>query len=159
MLLIQALLLLLTWTTTLVEALVANAPPNGRTQITSTLKSRQNANTPYPVTGVQTGQILPRREIRDLQNNYPDQFNIMILAWQSLQAMDQSDFLSYFQIAGTYPSARMTDLTREGIHGVPAVDWNGVHGQATDNPGYCTHVSNIFLPWHRPYLALFEVGP
>jgi tyrosinase len=22
--------------------------------------------------------------------------------------------------------------------------------------GYCTHSSNVFLPWHRPYLALFE---
>ena len=23
--------------------------------------------------------------------------------------------------------------------------------------GYCTHTSNLFLPWHRPYLALYEV--
>jgi tyrosinase len=22
--------------------------------------------------------------------------------------------------------------------------------------GYCTHGSNLFGPWHRPYLALFE---
>lgn len=22
--------------------------------------------------------------------------------------------------------------------------------------GYCPHVSNVFLTWHRPYLALFE---
>lgn len=37
-------------------------------------------------------------------------------------------------------------------------DWNGVAGNPNTNPpaGYCTHVSNMFLPWHRPYLALYE---
>jgi tyrosinase len=45
-----------------------------------------------------------------------------------------------------------------GIHGLPMVAWDGVQGNsAASNPGYCTHVSNLFLPWHRPYLALFEV--
>jgi len=24
--------------------------------------------------------------------------------------------------------------------------------------GYCTHVSILFPPWHRPYLAFYEVG-
>lgn len=50
-------------------------------------------------------------------------------------------------------------LTREGIHGRPYRPWGGVQG---DNPagwqGYCTHSSILFAPWHRPYLALFEVS-
>jgi len=29
--------------------------------------------------------------------------------------------------------------------------------KGNENNGYCTHVSNLFPPWHRPYLALYEV--
>jgi hypothetical protein len=101
MVLIQSLLLLLTCTAQLIEASFADFGPPGRARRPSTIKGRQNSNTPYAITGIQTGQILPRMEIRDLQVNSPDQFNILILAWQSMQAMNQSDFLSYFQIAGT----------------------------------------------------------
>ena len=38
------------------------------------------------------------------------------------------------------------------------MDWNGAAGNPATNPpsGYCTHVSNLFLPWHRPYLAVYE---
>ena len=38
------------------------------------------------------------------------------------------------------------------------MDWNGAAGNPAANPptGYCTHVSNLFLPWHRPYLAVYE---
>lgn len=100
MMLIQSLLLILTCAAHFTEGSVADFRPLGRARRPSTIKGRQNANTPYAITGIQTGQILPRLEIRDLQNSYPDQFNILILAWQSMQAMDQSDFLSYFQIAG-----------------------------------------------------------
>lgn len=35
--------------------------------------------------------------------------------------------------------------------------WNGVGPLAgNENTGYCTHASNIFTTWHRPYLGLFE---
>jgi tyrosinase len=111
--------------------------------IENILSKRQSA--PIPATGVQIGQILPRREIRDLQQNYPDEFNVYLLGLQRLQSVDQQDSLSWFQVAG--------------IHGVPKIPWDGVAGEPLPNnnsPGYCTHVSNIFLPWHRPYLALFE---
>ena len=49
----------------------------------------------------------------------------------------------------------LTSIT--GIHGFPAVDWDGV--QATENPltpGYAHHNSPLFLPWHRVYLAAYE---
>ena len=44
-----------------------------------------------------------------------------------------------------------------GIHGFPAVDWDGV--TATKDPyipGYAHHNSPLFLPWHRLYLAAYE---
>lgn len=46
-----------------------------------------------------------------------------------------------------------------GIHGAPFADYGGVKA-LPDNigNGYCTHVSNLFPPWHRPYLALYEVS-
>jgi hypothetical protein len=103
MLLMQSLLLFLACAAAVIEASVSRSRPLGRSHRTPTIKERQNTNAPYAITGVQTGQALPRLEIRDLQNNYPDQFNVLILAWQSMQAMDQSDFLSYFGIAGTSP--------------------------------------------------------
>lgn len=43
------------------------------------------------------------------------------------------------------------------IHGRPFGIFDNVGpSPGTDQNGYCTHVSNLFLPWHRPYLALFE---
>lgn len=37
---------------------------------------------------------------------------------------------------------------------MPFAPWDGVAGSGS--VGYCTHGSNLFGPWHRPYLALFE---
>ncbi|OCK73056.1 Di-copper centre-containing protein [Lepidopterella palustris CBS 459.81] len=90
------------------------------------------------VTGI-TGSVYPRLEIRTLANN-ADQWNLYLLGMQRFQAVDQSDPLSYYQIAG--------------IHGRPYVPWNGVQG--VNQGGMCPHVSNLFWTWHRPYLALFE---
>jgi tyrosinase len=54
-----------------------------------------------------------------------------------------SDRLSFFQIAG--------------IHGKPYVQWNNAGPANTDGwRGYCPHGENLFLPWHRPYIMLFE---
>jgi tyrosinase len=61
---------------------------------------------PFAVTGVQDGQILPRLEIRDLQAN-ADQFNIFLLGLQRMQSVNQSDPLSYFQIAGMFFLSRL----------------------------------------------------
>ncbi|KAF7890194.1 hypothetical protein EAF00_008509 [Botryotinia globosa] len=104
----------------------------------------------YPITGPPRpspapadGSVPLRREIRDLQRNFPDQWTLYILGLQSFQQLDQKSDLSWYGIAG--------------IHGRPYRPWGGVQG---DNPagwqGYCTHSSILFAPWHRPYLALFE---
>lgn len=49
-----------------------------------------------------------------------------------------------------------------GIHGMPFVPWEGVGGdspvQGSGWSGYCTHGNVLFPTWHRPYVALYEVG-
>jgi tyrosinase len=46
---------------------------------------------------------------------------------------------------------------------MPYKPWNGVGSTtnwktASGFGGYCTHSSILFLTWHRPYLALYEVS-
>ncbi|KAI9050966.1 hypothetical protein LZ554_005076 [Drepanopeziza brunnea f. sp. 'monogermtubi'] len=91
----------------------------------------------------QTGSARPaRRNILDLQKDIPA-WSLYIQGLSALQNKDDDYFLSYFQIAG--------------IHGRPYIPWGNAE-QADNAPltGYCTHTSVLFLPWHRPYLALFE---
>lgn len=95
------------------------------------------------VTGVQDSAVHPRIEIRDLEKN-ADQWNLFLLAMQDFKSIDQSEMLSYYQVAG--------------IHGVPNVPWDDVQPASNNGGavGYCTHITPIFPPWHRIYLALFE---
>ncbi|KAK4997599.1 hypothetical protein LTR66_003012 [Elasticomyces elasticus] len=105
------------------------------------LRARQSSESVFAITGVAGLGIQPRLEIRQLQQN-ADQWNLYLLGLQRMQQLDQSDKLSYYQIAG--------------IHGRPFIAWDGVQAAPGAGGGYCTHVSNLFLPWHRPYLALYE---
>ncbi|KAF2664571.1 Di-copper centre-containing protein [Microthyrium microscopicum] len=110
--------------------------------IVETFQKRAGA-TPVAIVGVQNGEVQTRMEFSDLLNQQPAQFNIMMLGLARMMKLNQTDQLSYFRIAG--------------IHGVPLDNWNGVVGANDINrPGWCTHTSNLFLPWHRPYLALYE---
>ena len=107
------------------------------------------AVTGVPTTRGQDGSVPLRRELRDLQANYPDLLNLLILGLKNYQGQDELALTSYYQVAG--------------IHGLPYKPWNGV-GSNTDWQstsgfgGYCTHSSILFLTWHRPYLALYEVS-
>ncbi|KAK5168744.1 uncharacterized protein LTR77_006053 [Saxophila tyrrhenica] len=94
------------------------------------------------ITGIQTYGVQSRLEIRQLEAK-TDQWNLFLLGLRRCQQTDQSDLTSYYQIAG--------------IHGRPYIAWDGVpSADGHSSPGYCAHVSNVFLAWHRPYLALFE---
>ncbi|KAF4551338.1 Tyrosinase-like protein 9 [Elsinoe fawcettii] len=98
-------------------------------------------------TGVTGNGVQIRQELRTMQRNNPDQFNVYLLALRRMMATPQNNILSYYQIAG--------------IHGRPYVSYDGEmpinNGPAQGyGGGYCTHASNIFLTWHRPYLALYE---
>jgi len=65
-----------------------------------------------------------------------------------MYATPQNKSLSHFSIAG--------------IHGLPYVQWEGAGSnhqvQGSQWGGYCTHGSVLFPTWHRPYMALYEVG-
>ncbi|XP_014554784.1 hypothetical protein COCVIDRAFT_39395 [Bipolaris victoriae FI3] len=90
------------------------------------------------------GNVYMRREIRDLMENYPDQWSLYILALDSLHHADQSDPFSFYGLAS--------------IHGRPYKTWGDVPGlpEKIGKVGYCPHDNELFLGWHRPYLALFE---
>lgn len=104
------------------------------------LLPRQSA--PVVITGITALGVQPRLEIRQLQQN-TDQWNIFLLGLARFQATDQSSLTSYYQIAG--------------IHGRPYIPWDNVQSApGVSSPGYCMHLLNTFLSWHRPYLALFE---
>jgi len=86
-----------------------------------------------------------RREIRDLKANYPDQWTLYLLALERLQWSDQSNPYSYYGLAS--------------IHGRPYKVWEDAPGlpDKLGTAAYCPHGNELFLGWHRPYIALFEV--
>jgi hypothetical protein len=51
------------------------------------------------------------------------------------------------------------NIDRIGIHGRPYRTWGDVPGieRKIGTASYCPHSNALFLGWHRPYLALFEV--
>lgn len=55
----------------------------------------------YAITGVQDGGVQPRLEIRSLAAD-PTQWNLFLLAMIAYQGSDQSDLLSFYQIAGMF---------------------------------------------------------
>lgn len=95
------------------------------------------------VTGAQDGQTCVRPSLRTLSGNQ-DRWNLFLMSMENFKWMNQDAVLSYFDVAS--------------VHGVPARPWDGVNGQWDGNgaPGYCTHSSIDFPPWHRVYLALYE---
>ncbi|GAM33797.1 hypothetical protein TCE0_013r00958 [Talaromyces pinophilus] len=111
----------------------------------ATLVALSKQITAYSITGLSggvnndTGERPARLDLRDLQSSGAA-FDLYIQALAQFQADDQSDLVSYYEVAG--------------IHGYPYRSWDGVNGEFIT--GYCSHGSPIFPTWHRPYLALFE---
>ncbi|ROW08234.1 hypothetical protein VMCG_03309 [Cytospora schulzeri] len=99
-----------------------------------------------PLTGVnmQTGAAPARMEINEIYAQGGPIWDLYVQALAELQAVDEDDELSYFQIMG--------------IHGLPFQGWNGV-GQVpggADLAGMCPHDELLFGTWHRPFIALYE---
>ncbi|KAL0254953.1 hypothetical protein SLS55_009477 [Diplodia seriata] len=117
--------------------------PHGAHSLGSLTKSKrqQTGGESLAVTGIDHDEVQPRLEIRDLAKN-EFQWNLFLLAMQRFQQTDQDERTSWYSVAG--------------IHGKPYQTWDGVQPQGQQNSGYCMHSSNLFLPWHRPYLALYE---
>lgn len=55
-----------------------------------------------PLLRKQIGSIPIRREIRTLKSNFTDQWNLYVLGLISLQAVDESDPVSFYEIAGLW---------------------------------------------------------
>jgi tyrosinase len=57
----------------------------------------------FVVHGIEEGGIQPRLNVRDLASKpeYKEIWTLYLLALQRLQAMDQTDKLSFYQVAGT----------------------------------------------------------
>ncbi|KAM3524150.1 hypothetical protein NHJ13051_004687 [Beauveria bassiana] len=87
--------------------------------------------------------VPPRRSIVDFYATGGPQWDLYIQALGAMQAADATDPESYFQISG--------------IHGKPFAEYDGTGPMNTSGwAGYCPHMEALFLPWHRPYVALFE---
>lgn len=54
------------------------------------------------VTGVQSNATGLRMELRTMAQDYPDMFNIYLLGLRSFMNTNQSDPLSYYQVAGWF---------------------------------------------------------
>ncbi|KAK3191440.1 hypothetical protein K4F52_002651 [Lecanicillium sp. MT-2017a] len=101
------------------------------------------------VTGVdvasRNSSVPERRNILELSSEKGAQWDLYIRSLQAMHEQREDDPLSYFQIAG--------------IHGRPFIEYDntgrGVGGWQSWG-GYCPHGEQLFLPWHRPYVALYE---
>lgn len=106
---------------------------------------KRQSTTSTQITGAQStsGRCYNRRKLQTLQTTYPDQFNMFILALESMQAVAENNDLSWFGISG--------------IHGAPYIPWQQpADGNYNTRLGYCVHGSPLFVPWHRPYMLLIE---
>lgn len=92
-------------------------------------------------TGLSSGSVPQRRNIVDLFNDGGPAWTLYVKALSAMMDAEDTDPESYFQLSG--------------IHGRPVVAWDS-DDTAKTQMGYCPHAENLFLPWHRPYLALFE---
>ncbi|KAF5682087.1 tyrosinase precursor [Fusarium circinatum] len=97
--------------------------------------------TGVPVTG---GAAVPaRKNINDMHKAGGPAWDLYMRAVRSMYDAKETDWKSYFQVAG--------------IHGKPFIQWNGGGGRSGNGwPGYCPHGESIFLTWHRPYVMLYE---
>ncbi|KAF3172813.1 hypothetical protein TWF225_004464 [Orbilia oligospora] len=114
---------------------------SSRTTTSSSRTSSSATPTYTPVTGA-NNTCYNRLKIDVLQRTDPDQFNMLLLAWQKIQTSPDSDPFSHYQLSG--------------IHGAPFIPWQMGPGSYDYSRGYCTHGSALFTTWHRPYLLALE---
>ncbi|KAH6617711.1 common central domain of tyrosinase-domain-containing protein [Chaetomium sp. MPI-SDFR-AT-0129] len=116
----------------------------------------------YVITGIQEGRSGPDGKIVPLRLEvdswYPPDPERFSRAWRQVYSIQNSLFLWALKIfQEKSPEEKLSFFQIAGIHGSPYEPWDELdRTAATGNQGYCTHNSLLFLPWHRPYLALYE---
>lgn len=113
----------------------------------------------YPITGITTGGVQPRRELNTWAKQNPIQLSLFIQALRIFVSMDINDQLSYFRVAGIH-GLRATSwdsdpLPADVIKEYPPDYANSQTGDITPE-FYCPHQTLIFTTWHRAYMLLFE---
>lgn len=79
---------------------VAAIQSDGEGEIMNAEHLEPRQSTTIAVTGVTGNGVQPRLELRTMQQQYPDMFNVFLLGLRKFMQMSQSDPLSYYQIAG-----------------------------------------------------------
>jgi hypothetical protein len=82
--------------------------PNGKTEI---FHDRSILHHSTGFTDVlASGPVPIRREIRELQQNDPIQWNLFLLGLRALQTVDENDQLSFYQISGKLIDSALRSL-------------------------------------------------
>ncbi|KAL0764557.1 hypothetical protein CaCOL14_012858 [Colletotrichum acutatum] len=103
----------------------------------------------YPVVGVtsgvnlRTGEMPIRRDINVIYEEAGPQWDLYVGALTAMQDANETDPISYFQVAG--------------IHGQPYMAWSGGGPQAGADAGYCPH--NQVLVRHAKRIAVSYPEP
>lgn len=84
----------------------SNSGPHTAEDLSTLLRRQDVIFSILGISGLGVSTIQPRLEIRDLERNNPDQWNVFLLGLQRFQSVSQNDKLSYFQIAGKSTSRR-----------------------------------------------------
>ena len=100
------------------------------------------AYTLIPGIAINENCTIPQRlEIRTFIQN-TTRCNIYLIALERMQQMRTDQPLSYYRISA--------------IHGTNLIWNNDTGGNYLNGNGYCYHGDKLFLPWHRPYISLYE---
>lgn len=78
----------------------SNSGPHSNEDLSALLRRQDGIFSILGIAGLGVSSIQPRLEVRDLERNHPDQWNVFLLGLQRFQSVSQDDKLSYFQIAG-----------------------------------------------------------
>ncbi|CAE6511666.1 unnamed protein product [Rhizoctonia solani] len=111
---------------------------------------------PYLITGV-VGDTYPRLEIRDLQEKHPEQFTLLVLAWEKIRQPDHQPVASRFVEQGMFLCLEFMDYPTNV--GPETLFHRRAHLLTRRIPGkesYCNHESVLFPTWHRPSMLLLE---
>lgn len=125
----------------LLSAVTASPLIHNRPSVHEVERRQDTGNTPLVITGVSQNDVQVRLEIRELAKN-DIQWSLFLLGMQKFQKVEQAEKTSWYSVSA--------------IHGKPYAVWDGVESEGSDQSGYCLHSSNLFLSWHRPYIALWE---